>query len=262
MIQTTYYFFINLTSNVILTNEPKLFDPLVFITVRKVILLNNMSSPTILAVIEGAMDTGVEFVVAAIPSDKVNESSVTKSENISTDGTSYSTEQTPKEDAGIAALGIDGYAIAAQAFTFLVLFWVVKKYALDGIVKNLDKRHKDINRGLHLTAELDQQKAELESRVETILSSTRKDADVIIGEARTESGKIVRAAEESANRRAEEIIRSAEGKIERDIAEARLALKSEMAALITEATEAILSEKLDAGSDRKLVEKYLGEAMK
>jgi F0F1-type ATP synthase membrane subunit b/b' len=70
------------------------------------------------------------------------------------------------------------------------------------------------------------------------------------------------AAEEKANLKAEEIIRAAEGKIERDITEARIGLKKEMASLITEATEAILGAKLDANADRKLVEDYLKEAIK
>jgi F-type H+-transporting ATPase subunit b len=166
------------------------------------------------------------------------------------------------ESAGISALGLDIFAILAQTLTFLVLFFIVKKFALEKIVKNLDERNKTINRGLHLTAELDKQQAELEQKVEAVLKSARKDADGIIAEAKTESGKIIQAAEESANRRAEEIIRTAEGKIERDIAEARAGLKDEMAGLIASATEAILQEKLDASSDRKLVEKYLNEVMK
>jgi F-type H+-transporting ATPase subunit b len=167
-----------------------------------------------------------------------------------------------EESEGIAALGLDPIALGAQAVTFLVLFWVIKKYALSGIVKNLEKRHNDINRGLHLTAEMDKAKAELDERVEMALKKARKESDTIIAEARTESGKIIQAAEESANRRAEEIIRVAEGKIERDIAEARDGLKKEMSGLITEATEAILGQKLDASGDRKLVEDYLKEAMK
>lgn len=166
------------------------------------------------------------------------------------------------ESEGIAALGIDPFAIGAQLLTFLVLFIVVKKYALEGIVKNLNKRHDDINRGLHLTAEMDKQKAELDARVEAALKAARKDADMVIAEAKTESGKIIQAAEESASRKAEDIIRAAEGKIERDITEARNGLKKEMAGLITDATEAILSQKLDASGDRKLVENYLKEAMK
>ena len=166
------------------------------------------------------------------------------------------------ESEGIGALGLDLFAIGAQAVTFLVLLWLVKKYALDGIVKNLDKRHKDINRGLHLTAELDQQKAELDERVEKVLKKARKDADVIVAEAHSESGSIIKTAEESANRKADEIMRAAEGKIEREIDQARDGLKGEIASLVTEATEAVLNQKLDANSDRKLVENYLKEAIK
>jgi F-type H+-transporting ATPase subunit b len=177
------------------------------------------------------------------------------------------TEAAAKEGAaeaseGIGALGLSLPAILASAITFLVLFWVIKKFALEGIVANLEKREKDINRGLHLTAEMDKQKAELEERVESVLKTVRKDADMILSEAKTESGSIIRSAEESATNRANEILRAAEGRIEREIAEARSGLKVEMATLISETTEAILGEKLDAGSDRKLIEKYLSEAMK
>jgi F0F1-type ATP synthase membrane subunit b/b' len=47
------------------------------------------------------------------------------------------------------------------------------------------------------------------------------------------------------------LLRAAEGKIESDIATARAGLKSEMAGLITEATEAILVRNLDDKSDQK-----------
>ncbi len=171
-------------------------------------------------------------------------------------------EKAEESSEGIGALGLDIFAIGAQLITFLLLLWLVKKFALDGIVKNLDKRHNDIDRGLHLTAEMDKQKAELDERVEEVLKIARKDADSILSEASAESGKIIHAAEDAASRKADEIIRSAEGKIEREIAEARQGLKAEMAGLITEATEAILNHKLDDKADRKLVEDYLKGAMK
>jgi F-type H+-transporting ATPase subunit b len=163
---------------------------------------------------------------------------------------------------GIGALGLSVPALIASAITFLVLFYVIKKYALDGIVANLEKRENDINRGLHLTAELDKQKAELEQTVEAELKKARLEADVIISEAKQETTKMIQSAEEKANNRADEILKAAEGKIERDISTARQDLKGEMATLITEATEAILNQKLDASGDQKLVENYLKEAMK
>lgn len=231
----------------------------------------------ILAIIEpGAHDTGVKTVVEATAADtaltetgtgaKAAEGASQNPENAQETQAAHTTESTGHAEGestqGIAALGLDPLAILAQAATFLVLFFVVKKYAMEGIVKNLDNRHKDINRGLHLTAEMDKQKAQLDEQVEKALMAARKDADAIIAEAHTESGSIVRFAEESASRKAEEILRAAEGKIERDIAEARRGLRAEMAGLVSEATEAVLGQKLDAGSDRKLVEDYLSEAMK
>lgn len=171
-------------------------------------------------------------------------------------------EKAAEGSEGIGALGLSLPAIVASAITFLVLFFVIKKFALDGIVANLKKREDDINRGLHLTAEMDKKSAELEQTVAAELKKARKEADAIIAEANTETGKMIQAAEEKAKNKADEILRAAEGKIERDIVEARNGLKAEMAGLITEATEAILGEKLDAKSDRKLVENYLKEAMK
>jgi F-type H+-transporting ATPase subunit b len=225
-----------------------------------------------LAVVDAA-DTGVEQVVvpeeAHADPNEANHSESTATETPESHANESETHASTAEEAGhgeesegIAALGIDPIAIGAQLLTFLVLFVIVKKFALEGIVKNLQKRHDDINRGLHLTAELDKQKAELDVRVEEALRAARKEADQIIAEAQAETGKMIQAAEEKANVKAEEIMRQAEGKIERDIADARNGLKKEMAGLITEATEAILGQKLDANSDRKLVEDYLKGAMK
>jgi len=206
------------------------------------------------------------IVAAAEGVDEYGNPVVTETEHNVGEAAAGTTESTSSHDTaeseGIGALGLDVFAIGAQAITFLVLLWLVKKYALDGIVKNLDKRHNDISRGLHLTAEMDKEKAALDEKVEKVLKAARGDADAILAEAKTESGKIIQAGEESATRRADDIIRTAEGKIESDIANARQELKGEMAGLITEATEAILTEKLDSAGDRKLVEKYLSEAIK
>lgn len=221
------------------------------------------SNVRILAVVdEKAHDTGVQQVSESQASgehaaDTTHGQATDSSEVHTTESTAHE-----EESQGIAALGIDPFAIGAQALTFLVLFFIIKKYALSAIVSNLETRRKDINRGLRLTAEMDKQKAELDERVDAALKEARKDADAIIAEANTESGRIIRQAEESASRKADDMLMAAEGKIEREIAEARKGLRIEMAALVSEATEAILRTKLTVESDRKLVEDYVNEALK
>lgn len=224
-----------------------------------------MNAPyKILAVVdESAHDTGVEHVVETTAAEHAAATTDEHSETTA-ETTAHTAESTTHEEEpqGIAALGLDPIAIGAQALTFLVLFWIVKKYALTGVVANLEKRRKDISRGLHLTAQMDKEKAALDERVEAALRSARKDADAIVAEANAESGRIIKAAEDAANNKAEEILRAAEGRIEREIADARRGLKAEMASLITEATGAILNTKLDESADRKLAEDYLSEALK
>ena len=172
-----------------------------------------------------------------------------------------STAAAEEESAGIAALGIDPIAIVIQAVTFLVLFFLIQKLALKKIVTTLEERRQTINRGLHLTAEMDAMKADLDERVGKALKEARKEADVIISEAKHESSEIVHAAEEAATRKADALLKDAEAKIERDIASAKKELKSEVAALVSEVTTAVLRDKVTTAEDRKLTEKYLKEVL-
>ena len=55
-----------------------------------------------------------------------------------------------EETKGIGALGIDALAILAQAATFLILFLIIKKFALEKIVATLEKRRKTIDDGVRL----------------------------------------------------------------------------------------------------------------
>ncbi len=165
-----------------------------------------------------------------------------------------------EEPAGIGALGIDPLAIVAQAVTFLLLLFLIQKLALKKIVTTLEERRKTINRGLHLTAEMDTLKADLDAKVESTLKAARKEADIILAEARVESGDMIKTAEDGANRKADALLREAEGKIERDLATAKNELKSQMADLVIEATSAVVRNSLDINGDRKLAERYLEEA--
>ena len=166
-----------------------------------------------------------------------------------------------EEAGGISALGIDPIAIAIQATTFFLLFFFIQKFALKKIVHALEERRKTINRGLHLTAEMDKLKTELDNRVESALKEARVEADKIITEARVESGEMLKAAEESASRKTDAMLKDAEGKIERDIMTAKKDLKNEVVSLVSEVTSHILRDKVTSAEDRKLTEKYLKEVL-
>ncbi len=164
-----------------------------------------------------------------------------------------------EESQGIAALGIDPLAIAAQAITFLLLFFIIKKFALNKIVATLEERRKTIDSGVELGYEMERQKAKLDEQVAAALQDTRKEADKIIAAAHEEAGEMLRNAELTASQKTDQMITDAHNKIAQDIANARQDVEKEIRVLVADLTAKVIGQKLDASKDSELIEKALKE---
>lgn len=166
---------------------------------------------------------------------------------------------TGEEPEGIAALGIDPLAILAQAATFLLLFWIIKKYALGSIVDTLEKRRKTIDDGVRLGREMEAEKEKLEETIANELHKARRAADDIIANTKEEAAGIVRQAEQTAQEKAESIVRDAHAKIEEDAQKARDSLEKDIRDLVADASAVVLEQKIDAKSDANLIERAISK---
>lgn len=164
-----------------------------------------------------------------------------------------------EESQGIAALGIDPLAILAQAGTFLVLFFIVKKYALEKIVNTLEERRKTIDDGVRIGRQMEVERQKLEATIAAELSKARQEADKIIATSHQESGAILAQAQESAQSRATQLLDDAHVKIDEDIIRARQGLEKDIRELVAEATAVILEEKLDDKKDMSLIDRALAK---
>jgi F-type H+-transporting ATPase subunit b len=165
-----------------------------------------------------------------------------------------------EQPSGIAALGIDPLAILAQALTFLVLFFIIKKFALDKIVSTLEKRRKTIDDGVRLGLEMEAEKTKLDEKVEHILRKARGEADQIIAQAHEESGAIVKEAEVKATQKVDTMLADAHHKISDEITKAKKDLERETVELVALATEKIIKQKVDSTKDADLIKRSLQEA--
>lgn len=163
---------------------------------------------------------------------------------------------------GIGALGIDPWAILAQGVTFLVLFIIIKKFALEKIVSMLQERHKKIDSGVRLGMKMEQEFEQLQQKIEAELQKARQGADGILSEAHQESNQIIKAAEDKAAAKVNQMMSDAEAKITHDMEQAKSALKKELVGLVAEATEVVLEEKLDDQKDMQLIERALQKVAK
>lgn len=171
-----------------------------------------------------------------------------------------SSEAPAEEAGGIAALGIDPLAILAQAITFLLLFWIIKKFALEKIVATLEARRKTIDDGVRLGFKMEAEHAALEEKIDQQLRETRVEADRIISEAHKESGEIIKEAEKTAGHKVETMLEDARAKTKEDMKRARKELERDIVGLVADATEVIIGEKLDARKDAGLIDKALSGA--
>ncbi len=164
--------------------------------------------------------------------------------------------------SGIGALGIDGKALVIQLVTFLLAFWVLEHWAFKPIVKIMERRREMIEKGVKLGEEMQKEKVELEKKVAESLHDARTKADGIIAEAKTQARQTVQAAEGEASQKAEAILASADDRIRLDTNRARKQLETELVGLISEATEAIIDEKVDTRKDAELIDKAMREQVK
>lgn len=154
-------------------------------------------------------------------------------------------------------LGIDWKLLLAQAVNFLILLWVLRRYAYKPILKALEARTKKIEQGLK-DAETSQ------SKLQSVIEEEKK----ILVAAREEARNILVEAEASAKKRDALMLEETKEKIDRMIVETDKHLSEKQAKLLREAkeelaetvmlaTKKILGEKVDASLDGELIKKSL-----
>ena len=161
--------------------------------------------------------------------------------------------------SGLGALGVDGKAFLIQLITFVLAFLVLKKWAFKPITKMLDERRKTIEDGVNLGEEMKKEQAALEAKAAKTLASARTEADGIIASAEETSRQVIREAEDKARNKAAGILKEADQRIATDTKRARKQLEGELVGLISEATEALIGEKVDASKDAALIDRALKE---
>ena len=159
--------------------------------------------------------------------------------------------------SGLGALGIDGKAFVIQLITFALVFLVLKKWAFKPIAKILDDRRKTIEAGVNLGEEMKKQQIAMEAKVADELTKARKEADDIVAGAEETSRQTIREAEAKAQEKAAIIVKEGEERAENEMTRARKKLEVEIVGLVSDATEAIIGEKVDATKDAALIDRAL-----
>ena len=148
-----------------------------------------------------------------------------------------------------------------QTIVFLILLFVLGKFAWKPILKSINEREVTIVDSLNQAKLARQEVQNLKTENENIIRVAKTERDAILKEARELKDKIVNEARDAAKSEGDKMIEQAKQSIAVEKAAAMSDIKNQIGSLSVGIAESILKQKLDNNeAQNTLVENYLNNS--
>lgn len=156
-------------------------------------------------------------------------------------------------------LQLDLQQIVSQALSFLLLLFILRRFAWRPLLTLLDQRRARIEEELGRIAQQKEELARLQADYGKRLAAIEDEARTKLQQAILDGKKISVEIQEQARQHGYALINKSKETIEQELAKAKVTLRDEMAELTMAAVERVLRRKLDPAEDRRLVDSVLDE---
>lgn len=140
---------------------------------------------------------------------------------------------------------------------FLILLFLLKKFAWKPILKAVSDREESIENALKTAEKAKEEMAALTANNEKLLQEAREERDEILKVARTTKEQIISEAKNKAKAEGERILTAAKETIETEKMAALTELKNQVAALSIEIAEKIIKTELSSDEKQKALAENL-----
>lgn len=155
----------------------------------------------------------------------------------------------------ISNFGIEPILLAAQIVNFLIILWLLKRFAYKPIFQMLEKRRKVIAEGVENAQKSEEVLQKALDEEKATLKKAQNQAQEILSDAQKQSLETISQAEENAKVRVEKILSDAKKEIEQQTVEAEKQLSKHTAELAVTILKKSLSGMTDAKSQKEIVGK-------
>ena len=148
-----------------------------------------------------------------------------------------------------------------QTLTFLIVLFVLSRFAWKPILSTIKKREDEIDEALKAAQQARQEMAKLQASNENLLKEARAERDKMMREAQQTANAIVSEAQEKARTEGNRLMEDARNSIQAEKTAALAEIRNQVAELSLSIAEKILKEKLaNDAAQQALVSSYLQEA--
>ncbi len=142
----------------------------------------------------------------------------------------------------------------AQVILFLIVYWILKKFAFGPIIAMLEQRRRVIEEGQANAEQIKKQLAEAEKHFDESMRKANAEAQKMIDRARENADALTQKQAQDAIRQAEEIIAKARVDITNEHNQMVADVKREMVGLVVETTAKVTGKVLTEEDQRRLNE--------
>ena len=145
---------------------------------------------------------------------------------------------------------------------FLIVFFLLKKYAWPMILGGLAEREKNIGDSLALAEKIKLEMAQMKNDNEAILAQAREERASMLKEAKETKDKMISEAKEEAKLQANKIITDAHASIQNQKMAALTEIKNQVGSLVLEVSEKVLRKELSNKAEQENYIKTLAAEVK
>ena len=146
--------------------------------------------------------------------------------------------------------------------SFLLLLFVLAKYAWKPILGAIRKREQTINDSLATAERVKAEMAQLQSENEALLAKAREERALMLKEARDTKDRIINEAKEQAKVEANKIVLDAQAAIQAQKMAAITDVKNQVGTLVIEVAEKVLRRELGSKAEQETFIKQLTNEVK
>ena len=143
--------------------------------------------------------------------------------------------------------------------TFLVLVWLLKKFAWQPLLRALDARQETVRKSLEDAQQARQAAEAANKNSEQILKQARIEADALVAAGRTEAEKLRKEIRQAANVEAETIIRAARVQIDAETNRALRQIRGEIADMSVDMATKLIRRNFSREANIDLIEEMLDQ---
>lgn len=145
-----------------------------------------------------------------------------------------------------------------SVLTFLIVWWVLRKFAWKPLLLMLNERDKSIDEALKSADKAREEMKKLEGKNEEMVKEAKLEREKLLKEARESQSQILTEARVKAKEEAAKMVEKARKEIEAERENAFNEMKSELAGFAVEIAEKIIRRELkDKEAQKNMVEDYI-----